>query len=162
MPMITNPSSLRHGLRTPFTMTIFLNESGIWRSELNSWRLLLLRGEVVGNLDIISLTRLIDDEIDFELLAQAFAAAVPAERFHDAYIDMIPANAQLVINDILHDMSRLLLTEIQPGVAQTEVGEVIFEIGTDILAPFDVIALRLLDQKSIRRKSMCCEMVLLV
>ena len=34
-------------------------------------RLLLLRGEVVSNLDIISLTRLIDDEIDFELLTQA-------------------------------------------------------------------------------------------
>ena len=49
-------------------------------------------------------------------------------------------------------MSRLLLTEIQPGVAQTEVGEVIFEIGADILAPFDVIALRLLNQKSIRKK----------
>ena len=115
-------------------------------------RLLLLRGEVVGNLDIISLTRLIDDEIDFELLAQALAAAVPAERFHDAHIDMITANAQLIIYNVLHDVSRLLLTEIQPGVAQTEVGEVIFEIGTDILAPFDVIALRLLDQKSIRQK----------
>ena len=115
-------------------------------------RLLLLRGEVVGNLDIISLTRLIDDEIDFELLAQALAAAVPAERFHDAHIDMIPANAQLIIYDVLHDVSRLLLTEIQPGVAQAEVGEVIFEIGTDILAPFDVIALRLLDQKSICQK----------
>lgn len=36
MPMMTKPSSLRHGLRAPFTMTIFLNESGIWRSELNS------------------------------------------------------------------------------------------------------------------------------
>ena len=95
-------------------------------------RLLLLRGEVVGDLDIISLTRLIDDEIDFELLAQALAGAVPAERFHNAHIDMIPANAQLVINDILHDMSRLLLTEVQPGVAQAEVGEIILEIGTDM------------------------------
>ena len=47
-------------------------------------RLLLLRGEVVGNLDIISLTHLIDNEIDFELLAQAFAVAVLAERFNDA------------------------------------------------------------------------------
>ena len=37
-------------------------------------RLLLLRGEVVGNLDIISLTRLIDNEIDFELL---YAGALP-------------------------------------------------------------------------------------
>ena len=52
-------------------------------------RLLLLRGEVVGNLDIISLTRLIDDEIDFELLAQALTAAVPAERFNDAHIAMM-------------------------------------------------------------------------
>ena len=65
---------------------------------------------------------------------------------------MITANAQLIIYDVLHDVSRLLLTEIQPGVAQAEVGEVIFEIGTDILAPFDVIALRLLDQKSICQK----------
>ena len=97
-------------------------------------RLFLLRGEVVGNLDIISLTRLIDDEIDFELLAQALAAAVPAERLNDAHIDMLTANAQLIIYDVLHDVSRLLLTEIQPGVAQTEVGEVIFEIGTDIAA----------------------------
>lgn len=116
MPMITKPSSLRHGLRTPFTMTIFLNESGIWRSELNSWRLLLLRGEIVGDLDIISLTRLIDDEIDFELLAQALAAAVLAERLNDAHIDMITANAQLIIYDVLHDMSRLLLPEIQPAL----------------------------------------------
>ena len=37
-------------------------------------RLLLLRGEVVGDLDIISLACLIDDEINFELLAQALAA----------------------------------------------------------------------------------------
>ena len=116
-------------------------------------RLLLLRGEIVGDLDIIWLTRLIDDEIDFELLAQALAAAVLAERLNDAHIDMITANAQLIIYDVLHDMSRLLLPEIQPGVAQTEAGEVIFEIGTDILAPFRcLIALRLLDQKSICQK----------
>ena len=152
MPMITKPSSLRHGLRTAVYDDNFLERVRDMAERVEFLRLLLLRGEIVGDLDIISLTRLIDDEIDFELLTQALAAAVPAERFHDAYIDMIPANAQLVINDVLHDVSRLLLTEIQPGVAQTEVGEVIFEIGTDILAPFNVIALRLLDQKSIRQK----------
>ena len=75
-------------------------------------RLLLLRGEVVGNLDIISMTRLIDDEIDFELPTQALAAAVPAARFNDAHIDMLTANAKPILYAVFHDMSRLLLTEI--------------------------------------------------
>ena len=36
IPMMTNPSSFLQGFLLPFTMTIFLKESGILRKELNS------------------------------------------------------------------------------------------------------------------------------
>ena len=47
---------------------------------------------------------------------------------------------KLVVNNIFHNMSRLLLSEIKSCISQTYIGKIIFEICSDIFPPFDIIS----------------------
>ena len=57
-------------------------------------------------------------------------------------IDRISAAQQLIIDDVLHNMSFFLLTEIQSGIAKPDINAVVFVRVRKILLSFDIVSLR--------------------
>lgn len=92
---------------------------------------------IIYSLDVISLAALIYYKVNLQLLTDAFTFFTSIEDFHNTHINIVATNQQLVINNVLHDVSRLLLSEIQSGIAESQISEVIFQVGTDILSAFD-------------------------
>ena len=102
------------------------------RIELLS--LFFFRSHVICNLDIVSLVSLIHHKVNLQLLANTLALFILIKDIHDTHINIVATDQQLVINNVLHDMSRLLLSEIQTGISQSQISKVVFQICTDILS----------------------------
>ena len=123
------------------------------RIELLS--LLFFRGHVVCNLNIISLTALIYYKINLQLLANTLTFFIPVKYFHNTHINIIATDQQLIINNILHDVSRLLLSEIQSGISQSQISKVIFQISANMLSAFNIITASLRNQKRLLPDNLC-------
>ena len=110
---------------------------------------LFRRAHGKGGLDIIASASGVGDEVDFQLLARHFPVRLFLPDLHHADVDGKAAIEQFVVDDVLHDVVFILLTEIQPGIAQTDILEIIFERSVDVGFPLDVVADRFIDQKSV-------------
>ena len=75
-----------------------------------------LRFSSSGALDIISSAAQICDEIDLELFSLRSAVGFQIG-FHHADVHGKPAQFQLVIDDVLHDVVVFLLTERKPRIS---------------------------------------------
>ena len=53
------------------------------------------------------------------------------------------------INNVLHDISRFLLSEIQTSISQSQISKVVFQICTDIFSSLNVVTACLGNQKRI-------------
>lgn len=106
-------------------------------------------GESVGGLDVGAGAAEVADEIDLQLLALAHAALVAGVDGVDTHIHGDAAAAQLVINQIFHEVRFLKLAEVETGVAQAEVGEIVFGGGVDIPLAADVVARGFFNQKGL-------------
>ena len=58
-----------------------------------------------------------------------------------AYIYQVTKNTKMVIDDILHYVGQVLLTEMQSGVAKTNICRVVLLDGLEVPFPLYVIAL---------------------
>ena len=112
-------------------------------------RLFFFRSHVICNLDIVSLVSLIHHKVNLQLLANTFALFILIEDIHDTHINIVATDQQLVINNVLHDMSRLLLSEIQTCISQSQIRKVVFQICTDILSALNIVSACLGNQKGI-------------
>lgn len=61
--------------------------------------------------------------------------------------EAVTTSSQFIINDILHDMSFLLLAHIENGISQGNVGEVRLRERIDVLLPFNVVTCCLIHQE---------------
>ena len=111
--------------------------------------LFFFRSHVISNLDIVSLVPLIHHKVNLQLPANTLAIFILIKDIHDTHINIVATNQQLVINNVLHDMSRLLLSEIQTGIPQPQISKVIFQICADILSSLNVVSIGLGNQKGI-------------
>ena len=110
---------------------------------------LILRFHGVGGLDVHLFPALGRDEVDLPWRLHGIAGLVPFERVYDPDIHGTPADDQLVIDDVLHDMRQFLLAEADAGVAQADVLTVVlvgvFKVGLAL----HVVALALAEQKGV-------------
>ena len=86
--------------------------------------------------------------IDNEIHLFLDIAAVPAIHYH-TYIHAVPPADQIVVNDVLHDMTGIVLTVIETGISQTNVGVVIFIGIVEIGLALDIIPLGHPDQECV-------------
>lgn len=73
----------------------------------------------------------------------------PFEGVDDPDIDRAPADDQLVIDDVLHDMCQPLLAEADAGVAQADILTVIFVGIFEVGFAFHVVALAFAEQEGV-------------
>lgn len=106
-------------------------------------------GESVGGLDVGAGAAEVADEIDLQLLALAHTALVAGVDGVDADIHGDAAAAQLVVDEVFHEVRFLKPAEVETGVAQTEVGEIVFGGGADVSFAADVVARGFFNQKSL-------------
>ena len=85
----------------------------------------------VGGLDVDFFSAPGRDEVDLPWCLHGIAGLVPFERVDDSDIHGTPADDQLVIDDVLHDMRQLLLAEADTGVAQADVLAVVLVGATE-------------------------------
>ena len=103
--------------------------------------LLVIHAE--GRLDIVAFAALVAHKVNLQLGAHLLAVLVTRDYWHYTYIDVEATNQQLVVYDILHQVGLFVLTEIDTGIAQPHVSEVILVWGVDVFLAFDIITHRL-------------------
>ena len=77
---------------------------------------LFFRLHGVGGLDVHLSSALGCDKVDLPWCLHGIAGCVPFERVDDSDVDGIPANDEVVIDDVFHDVRQLLLAEADTGV----------------------------------------------
>ena len=110
---------------------------------------LILRFHGVGGLDVHLFPALGRDEVDLPWRLHGIAGLVPFERVYDPDIHGTPADDQLVIDDVLHDVRQLLLAEADAGIAQTNILAVVFVGVFEVRLSLHVVALALAEQECI-------------
>ena len=111
--------------------------------------LLFFRNHVISNLNLIPLVALIHHKVNLQLLTNTLALFILIEDVHDTHINIVATNQKLVINNVLHDMRRFLLSEIQTGISQSQISKVVFQICTNILSSFNIVSTGFGNQKGI-------------
>ena len=69
----------------------------------------------------------------------------------NAHIHIEAPYLQFIEDDILHSMSFFQLTEIETGIAQPQIGKVIFDWRVDILLTLNIISDSTVDQEGITK-----------
>ena len=82
---------------------------------------LLLGTHLKGGLDVDSAVAMIDNEIHF-LLDVAAVSAI----YHNTHIHTVSSADKIIVDDILHDMTGIVLPVIEPCVPKTYIGVVVF------------------------------------
>lgn len=76
-----------------------------------------LLAKEVNNPDYLNFS-LIYRKGNLQLLTGTRSLFILIEHFHDTYINIVATDQQIVINNALHDVSRLLLSEIQTSISK--------------------------------------------
>lgn len=97
---------------------------------------LLVRNHV-GGLYVYALVGLVDDKINLVLPDLVFAGGSGFER-DDANINRVSSPDKFVVDDILHEMRRFILPEVDAGVAESGVDGVVFARRFKITPPLYV------------------------
>lgn len=102
-----------------------------------------------SGLDIVALCALITYEIHFQLLLLTIAGAIVFAGNYQADIHIEISCNQLIEQNIFHGVIFFDLTEVDPGITQAHIAEIILLRGINVLFAFDVIAGCPGDDKSI-------------
>ena len=100
--------------------------------------LLLMRYGKSG-LDVDALAAADDDEVHLQMLALQLRAIVILSRLNDTDVHAAVADAQLVVEEVLHDVAGILLAQPKPDIPQADILEIVFLQGIDVLLPLDVV-----------------------
>ena len=77
----------------------------------------------------------------------SFHASIRFPERHDTNVNIAAAHTQLVVGDVFHDMSRILLTKSKPDVVQTKVLLIVFPQGIDVFLALDSISFMSTDEQ---------------
>lgn len=110
---------------------------------------LLVVVNMIGRLNVVSPATQIAHEVYFKLCLSTRAIGIGIGDGHDSHVDIEAPNTQFIVHHVLHDMGTLFLTEVKPGIAQPEVGKIIFAWGVDIMTAFHVVAYGTLNKERI-------------
>ena len=114
------------------------------------FHLCLIRNQI-GRLDIIALASFIANKINFQLLADSVSLLIGFIQSNNAHIHIEAPYLQFIEDDILHSMSFFQLTEIETGVAQSQISKVIFDRCVNILLTLNIISDSTVDQEGITK-----------
>ena len=104
----------------------------------------LLRAHLEGGLDIEFSVSVVDDEINLFLDIASVSAV-----YHNAHIYAISPADQVIVDDVFHNVTGIILPIIEPGISETDVGVVILVGIVEVGLAFDIISLSHADQKCI-------------
>ena len=105
-----------------------------------------------GRLDIIPAAPLVCHKVDLQLRTLALFLFVLVTVLHHAHIHVELTAQQLIINNVLHNVVFFLLAEIQSGISQAHIAEIILQRRTDIFSALHIIAVCLVDHKSVHEE----------
>ena len=81
--------------------------------------------------------------------AHGFPIRLPGVHGHHAHVDRVSPHPELVVDRVLHQVSHLLLPEIQTSVAQAEVLAVVLLGIREVSPPFHIVTLRFGEQERV-------------
>ena len=102
-------------------------------------------------MDVYSSEGRVDDKVDFRVDAKGFPTLVLGEELHNPDIRLEPTGAELVEDDVLHDVGFFLLAEIEPTIPQPNIGAVIFARIFEIPFPLHIVTERFREKEGIHR-----------
>ena len=105
--------------------------------------LLALAVHAEGRLDIIAFAALVAYKVNFQLGTLLLSVLVADDYGDNSDVNVETSNQQLIVDDVFHYVGLFILSEIDAGVAQSHVGEIILGWGVDIFLAFDIITHRL-------------------
>ena len=105
-----------------------------------------------GRLDIIPAAPLVCHKVDLQLCALALFLLILVAVLHHAHIHIELTTQKFIIDDVFHDMIFFLLAEIQSGISQAHIAEIILQRRTDIFSALHIIAVCLVDHKSVHEE----------
>ena len=108
-----------------------------------------LIGNLPDGLDINAFRITVDHEVNFVLSLFALAVFVFSARFDYADIDGIAAPDQLVVNDVLHQVGRLVLAKVHLDVAQSGILSIVFDGKIKVVLPLDIVSCSFFDEKGV-------------
>ena len=103
-------------------------------------------GDVPCGLDVKAHVAFVDDEIHFVTLA-ATLAGDGREHLHGADINRIVASDEFVVDGILHEMRVLVLTEVEPRIADAGIDGIVFGRVVEIAVSAQIEEPRILDEE---------------
>jgi len=137
------PFSSYQGFILSRTTIIFVYVSFILRSEFGFLLSLLYIRYGKGRLDITSPVAVICDKVDFQFATLALSFITFIIIFHNSDIHIESISFEFIVDNILHDMVLFLLAEVELGIAQTDIGEIVFKRSIDVSFSLDVVLCRL-------------------
>ena len=69
-----------------------------------------------------------------QLLSDKLAILILATKFNQSYVHIISSSAKLIIDNVFHNMRFFLLTIVENGCTYADICEVVFRLGTNLLA----------------------------
>ena len=103
----------------------------------------------VSRLDIVAFGAFVANKVNLQLFTDAVALFVGIILYDDAHIYIEAADFQLIEDDVFHAVGFFQLSEIQTGISQSHVGEVVFYQGVNVFFAFHIIADGTVDQEGI-------------
>ena len=88
-------------------------------------------------------------EVDLEFFGEIFAVFVKGAVFDNPDVYIETPCQKFVVDDVFKQVSLFDLTEIETGIAQSDIGEIVFARGVDVAFAFDIIAFCLRDDKCV-------------
>ena len=110
---------------------------------------LFIRLHGISRLNVNFLASFGSDAIDFPRNLHGIAGLALLKTVYDSDIDSAPADDQLIIDNILHDVCQFLLAETDAGVAQAGVLTVVFVGVLKIRLALHIIAFAFTEQEGI-------------
>ena len=103
---------------------------------------------LVGRLNIVFVSSVLGDEIDFVLYVFHFPVA-HLTAFHQSNINTETSHPQFVENYVFHNVGDFLLTKVQFCVAQTNIDGIVFLDALKILVSLDIEAFGTFEKEGI-------------
>ncbi len=143
------PFSSLHCLVCSPTISSLRKESSTRRNDRFSCSIFFCIGHTPRRLDVDPLAPFVADKIHFQCHPLLLSFRIPHSMIDVTHIHEPSSHTHLIVDDVLHDMCRLALTERQNSIPQTYVLIIILGQRTYVFPSFDVEPFGFFDKESI-------------
>ena len=94
---------------------------------------------VESRLYVNTIWRTVHHKVNFQLSSDKPSVLIFASKLHQTSIHIIATTAKFIVYDILHNVRFFLLTVVENGCTNTNIGKIIFCFSTDVLPALHII-----------------------